>query len=99
MLLFTLRELVQTMCALHLWQRRIVVGVLSEVEGLVEIAQLCQRVAGWGRWPGGTAPGRGIIGSRRLSIELVIDAGKSWQPEAALQEFQHRTVFVQLRGE
>src|SRR5579883_3440383 len=78
---------------------RVIIRVLREVEGFVEVADLGKAIARGSSGAGGRAVGGIVVGTGRGSIELVVNAGKRGQAEAAFDELQDRTVFVQLAGD
>ncbi len=74
-------------------------GVLSEIEGFVEIAQVVVAVARWRDWTGWAAVGGVVVVARRGGVELVVDAGEGGQVETTLDELEDGGVFVELAGD
>ena len=77
-------------------QRRIIIGILREVERLVEISELRKFITRWRGWTRWLAIGGIVIGAWSRGIELVIDACQRGQAKPPFNELQNRTVFVQL---
>ena len=77
----------------------ILIRVLCEIEGVVEVAELVESVAGSEGGTGGLAVSSIVVSGRSGGIKLVIDAGKGGQIETTFDEFQEGGVFVQCAGD